>query len=85
MDAPVIIENEEAWFLNQLEGRFVSLYFVNPGNATPTQLQKIPLDILTVGSDKANIVGKSRLLQKHYDATLGTFYLIQSDQYVAVR
>lgn len=90
MDAPVIIENEEGWFLNQLGDRFVGLYFVDADNPAPAQLQqlqkqKIPVDVLKVGNDKAGIVDKSGLLHLHYDATPGTFYLIRPDQHVAAR
>ncbi len=87
MDAPVVIENEDSWFLNQLGDRFVGLYFVDEESATPEPVvnQKIHIDVLTVGNDSANIVDKSGLLQKHYDATPGTFYLIRPDQHVAAR
>jgi 3-(3-hydroxy-phenyl)propionate hydroxylase len=89
MDAPIIIENEDNWLLNQLGEHFVGLYFVDTDKPALKQLQKenqdVPIELLTVGSDDANIIDKSGLLQKHYDATPGTFYLIRPDQHVAAR
>ena len=89
MDAPVIIENEEKWLLNQLGERFVGLYFVGADNVAPTNLrnntQALPIEIFTVGKEEANIVDKKGLIQQHYDATPGTFYLIRPDQHVAGR
>jgi 3-(3-hydroxy-phenyl)propionate hydroxylase len=88
LDAPVRIENEDSWFLNQLGERFVGLYFIDTDNAIPDDLQDIKiqdmsLDIIVVGDE--NIVDKNDLLKKHYDATPGTFYLIRPDQHVAAR
>ena len=89
MDAPVIIENEEQWLLNQLGERFVGLYFIDTDNDIPTSLhdskKELAIDILTVGKEDANIIDKKGLIQQHYDATPGTFYLIRPDQHVAGR
>jgi 3-(3-hydroxy-phenyl)propionate hydroxylase len=55
----------------------------------PEKLQhenpNVSVDILTVGKDKANIIDKNGLIEKHYDARPGAFYLIRSDQHIAAR
>jgi 3-(3-hydroxy-phenyl)propionate hydroxylase len=89
LDAPVIIENEDGWLLNQLGERFVGLYFVDADNPAPDKLQhenpNIVIEILSVGKDSANIIDKNGLIEKHYDAKPGTFYLIRPDQHIAAR
>ncbi|MFT5134118.1 MAG: 3-(3-hydroxy-phenyl)propionate hydroxylase [Gammaproteobacteria bacterium] len=88
MDAPITINNGDSWFLNQLGERFVGLYFAGNDESAKEDIQQsqgIPFDILTIGTDETDIIDKNGLLQQHYDATPGTFYLIRPDQHVAAR
>lgn len=89
LDAPVLMENEDSWLLNQLGERFVGLFFVDADHPAPEKLQhenpNVSVDILTVGKDKATIIDKNGLIEKHYDARPGTFYLIRPDQHIAAR
>lgn len=90
MDAPVLVEGDESWFLNQIGERFVGVYFCNEGETVPgemTELGKldVKVDVLYVGSGDNCIVDRKGLMQQHYDATPGTFYLLRPDQHVAGR
>ena len=90
MDAPIQVNNEDGWFLNQIGERFIGLHFIDvedslAGNPSSLNLHPIALDVLTVGEAHANIFDKHGLLKKHYDAEPGTFYLIRPDQHIAAR
>lgn len=89
LDAPVSINGEKSWFLNQLGGRFVGIYFSDDGS-TPDDIneigsEQIPVETITVTKKGDRIVDTRGLLQQHYDAQAGTYYLIRPDQHVAAR
>jgi len=89
LDAPILINGEQAWFLNQLGERFVGVYFSNDG-ATPDDINEtgsaqIPVETMTVTRNDHQIVDAGGLLHQHYDARAGTYYLIRPDQHVAAR
>lgn len=88
MDAPVVVENDESWFLNQLGERFVGLYFCGDDGSVPESInelqdQDIDVDVICIGNGQ--ITDSKGLLQQHYDASPGTFYLLRPDQHVAAR
>ena len=90
MDAPITMDGEDAWLINQLGWGFKGLYFAGEGESFPHSdalaNSAIPVDVITVQSaGSAGIVDKEGLVAKHYDATPGTFYLIRPDQHVAGR
>lgn len=90
LDAPVLVKNRPTWFLNQVGERFVGLYFQdNQIRAAEMSAElknmDIPVDLLTVGESNADIIDMKGLLNLHYDATPGTFYLLRPDQHVAAR
>ena len=92
LDAPVSINGEDAWFLNQLGDRFVGIYFSEDGT-TPEEissigLAQVPVETITVtrtNSGGNNIFDSKGLLHRHYDAQPGAYYLIRPDQHVAAR
>ena len=95
MDAPVTIDGESQWFLNCLGGRFVGLYFADAGGSASTDMldledRAIPVQTIVIknrGSAGGTgvVVDEEGLLQRHYDAQPGTYYLIRPDQHVAAR
>ncbi|MGH8246588.1 MAG: FAD-dependent oxidoreductase [Gammaproteobacteria bacterium] len=95
LDAPVTVDARDAWLLSQLGGGFSGLYFAGPHEPLPRRAEEfrngeIPVRVLPVrpagsSGDGGAIVDKNGLVQRHYDATPGTFYLIRPDQHVAGR
>lgn len=94
LDAPVRISGTDSWFLNQLGGRFIGVWFAGERDVpTPDMLalrdERIPIETVTVKPATAMaqdaVIDIKGLLHQHYDARLGTYYLIRPDQHVAAR
>jgi len=95
LDAPVTLDGQEQWFLNRLGGRFVGLYFTDAGGSASSEMlalgdRDIPIETVVIkkkGSAGGTgvVVDAQGLLQQHYDARPGTYYLIRPDQHVAAR
>ena len=92
LDAPVSINGNDAWFLNQLGERFVGIYFstdgTTPEEINSTGLAQVPVDTLTVTREKSSnnhVTDSHGLLHRHYDAEPGTYYLVRPDQHVTAR
>ncbi|HRK39163.1 MAG TPA: FAD-dependent oxidoreductase [Burkholderiaceae bacterium] len=79
-DAPVTVNGQAAWLLNQLGDGFVLLCF-GPG-ARPVSVGNVTARVLEVGKDLQDAQG---VLAQRYDAQPGTVYLIRPDQHVAGR
>ncbi|MGB4345101.1 MAG: FAD-dependent oxidoreductase [Burkholderiaceae bacterium] len=99
-DAPVQINAQRQWLIDQCGGRFQALYFV----ADPAQISaelialfaglanaSIPVETLIVASKPGQLPGltvavdEEGLAAARYDARAGTFYLLRPDQHVAAR
>jgi 3-(3-hydroxy-phenyl)propionate hydroxylase len=78
-DAPVQVNGQDAWLLNQLGKGFLLLSF---GPASPVRVGGCIAHVLEVGKDIQDIHG---ILSARYDAQPGTVYLIRPDQYIAAR
>ena len=92
LDAPITINGADAWFLNQLGERFVGIYFGDecsiPAGLDEVGTGSIPVVTLVVSATAAGpglITDRDGLLQRHYDARPGTYYLVRPDQHVAGR
>lgn len=95
LDAPVTRHGSTAWFLNQLGDHFTGILFTDATGSITSEMrdlhdQEIPVHTLLVkpkGSTAANgeIIDHQALLQSHYDARPGTYYLIRPDQHVVGR
>ena len=79
-DAPVLVNGQAAWLLNQLGDGFVLLSF-GPG-AQPVTVGNTTARVLEVGKDLTDAAG---VLTQRYGGQPGTVYLIRPDQYVAAR
>lgn len=79
-DAPVQVNGQPAWLLNQLGDGFVLLSF-GPG-AQAVSVGDISARVLQVGQDLLDTDG---VLAQRYDGQPGTVYLIRPDQHVAAR
>lgn len=79
-DAPVQVNGQAAWLLNQLGDGFALLSF-GPG-AQPVSVGNITARVLEVGKDIQDTQG---VLTQRYDGQPGTVYLIRPDQHVAAR
>jgi 3-(3-hydroxy-phenyl)propionate hydroxylase len=79
-DAPVTVNGQGGWFLNQLSSGFTLLSF--GAGATPVQIGNIRAKVLEEGKDLIDIKG---LLKTRFDGQPGTVYLIRPDQHVAAR
>jgi len=94
IDAPVEMAGRRDWLLRRVRGGFRGLYFADARGATPAgadglRALEVPIETLVVrptgaagGTDVVDIEG---LIQAHYDARPGTYYLIRPDQHVAGR
>ncbi|TSE37651.1 Anhydrotetracycline monooxygenase [Tepidimonas fonticaldi] len=78
-DAPVEVNGQPGWLLNQLGRGFVLLSF---GPAEPVRLGGVEAQVLQVGRD---LIDRAGVLTQRYDGQPGTVYLIRPDQYVAAR
>jgi 3-(3-hydroxy-phenyl)propionate hydroxylase len=92
-DAPLRVDGQDAWLLDQLGNRFVLMVFVDgsqgldPALQTPLQAlaqAPIPVQLLTVGTG-GDVEDAQGLLARRCDAQPGTAYLIRPDQHVAAR
>ena len=78
-DAPITVNGQPGWLLNQLGRGFVLLSF---GPASPVQAGGHVAQVLEVGRDLEDTKG---LVKQRYDGQPGTVYLIRPDQHVAAR
>ena len=82
-DAPVSANGEPGWLLNRLGNRFTLL---TGGNLDLHDLaDHEDLDILSVGSDGADIQDEEGFVQASYQLEPGVAYLIRPDQHVCAR
>jgi 3-(3-hydroxy-phenyl)propionate hydroxylase len=79
-DAPVMVNGQPTWLLNQLYAGFTLLSF--GAGATPVQIGSIRAEVLEEGKDLIDVKG---LLKTRFDGRPGTVYLIRPDQHVAAR
>jgi 3-(3-hydroxy-phenyl)propionate hydroxylase len=79
-DAPVTVNGQPSWLLNQLYAGFTLLSF--GAGATPVQIGNIRAEVLEEGKDLIDVKG---LLKTRFDGRPGTVYLIRPDQHVAAR
>jgi 3-(3-hydroxy-phenyl)propionate hydroxylase len=78
-DAPISVDGQAGWLLNQLGQGFVLLSF---GPASPVTVGNVTARVLEVGKD---LIDSKGLIQQRYDGQPGTVYLIRPDQHVAAR
>ncbi len=96
-DAPVRIGRADAWLLDQFDGRFQLLVYVDDPATVDVKAvaalsgAKVPVEPIVV-SPKSGKAGGLTVLQdikglvaQHYDARDGTVYLLRPDQHVAAR
>ena len=99
-DAPVQINAQRQWLIDQCGGRFQALYFVtDPAQISAEMIAlfarlanaSIPVETLIVASKPGHLPGltvavdEEGLAAARYDARAGTFYLLRPDQHVAAR
>ena len=97
-DAPVQVNGQDAWLLDQVGNRFACLLFADavPSAEVLAQLQalqKSPLPVTPmIVSPRALavpgvqvIVDTQGLMAKRYDGKAGTVYLLRPDQHVTAR
>ncbi len=82
-DAPVTIDGQKAWLLDQIGTDFVLLYFAE--DISPQTQAKF--DALAAGQPaiRALTIPPDPVVAARYDAKPGTTYLIRPDQHVAAR
>ena len=100
-DAPMRVDDQDAWLLDQMGNQFMALVYVNELNSVTTaQLaefkalasQAIAVEVVLIAA-KAGATGQGvRMLEdragrfaERFDAQDGTTYLIRPDQHVAAR
>lgn len=99
-DAPIRMEDSDAWLIDQMGGCFQGLYFCDDPAQIPASAKDafgelanaaVPVDILIVSKVPGAVAGSpvvvdaAGLVGQRYDATSGTFYLVRPDQHVAAR
>lgn len=98
-DAPVEVDGQPAWLIDQLGGRFQALYFCDDAGAIPQAMQlqlralgdaAIAVEPLVIARKAGDCglkvaVDKEGLAFERYDAKHGTLYLARPDQHVAAR
>jgi 3-(3-hydroxy-phenyl)propionate hydroxylase len=97
-DAPVQVDGQDAWLLDQVGKGFQLMLFVDaaPDAQTLAALQAlkhgaVPVDSLIVSRQALQVPGLKVLVDaqgwmaKRYDATPGTTYLLRPDQHVLAR
>ncbi len=88
LDAPVNVNGQSAWFLEQIGERFAGIYVGN-GETLPASVQElanddVPVRTLVVAPG-ADIDDPSGQLVEGLDAQPGTYYLLRPDQHVCAR
>lgn len=98
-DAPVLLDGQPAWLIDQLGGRFQALYFCDDPAAIPEAMQlqllklanaQVPIETLVIARKAGDcrlkfVIDKEGLAFGRYDARSGTLYLARPDQHVAAR
>jgi 3-(3-hydroxy-phenyl)propionate hydroxylase len=97
-DAPVQVNGQDAWLLDQVGRGFAVMFFVDtaPDAQTLATLQAlklgvVPVDSLIVSRKALKVPGfqvlvdAQGLVAKRYDALPGTTYLLRPDQHVVAR
>ena len=97
-DAPVRVQGQEAWLLDQVGRGFQALWFVDapPSADALAKLQSLqqtalPVHTLLVSREALEVPGWPVLqdvqgwMARRYDATPGTLYLLRPDQHVVAR
>ena len=100
-DAPVMVTGTQSWLLRQLGRQFTILYFSDGKPLAPSVLRmlqslvagndSIALRVIVPNSGAgavaglAELVDRTGLLARRYDATPGTCYLVRPDQHVCGR
>lgn len=80
-DAPVKVNGDDGWFLNQVGEGFTILVFGDE-EAHDVTAGNVKARVLRVGKDIEDAEGR---LAERYDGQPGTVYLIRPDQHVAAR
>ncbi len=98
-DAPVDVDGQPSWLIDQIGGRFQALYFCDDPSAIPEAMQlqlqgmaatAIPVETLVIAKRAGQcalkvLVDREGLAFPRYDALPGTLYLVRPDQHVAAR
>jgi 3-(3-hydroxy-phenyl)propionate hydroxylase len=98
-DAPVTVDGQPGWLIDQTGGRFQALYFCDDAADLPEGMQRqllgltaaaIPVEPLVIarrgGTCSLKTVADTEgLAFARYDAQPGTLYLVRPDQHVAAR
>ncbi len=98
-DAPVEVDGQPAWLIDQMGNRFQALYFCDDPAAIPEAMQlqlqglgaaAIPVEPLVVARKGGpcrlkTVVDTEGIAFPRYDASAGTLYLVRPDQHVAAR
>lgn len=98
-DAPIAVDGQPGWLIDQLGGRFQALLFCDhPSELSEAMLWQlrglagatIPVEPLLVARrpgacDLKTIIDTDGLAFRRYDARPGTLYLVRPDQHVAAR
>ncbi len=95
LDAPIMLNGSESWFLNQLGDCFTGVLFSDATGSITDEMRAledwdIPVRAVIVKPDNGSpsggaIIDSQAYLHSHYDARPGTYYLIRPDQHVAAR
>lgn len=100
IDAPIVVDGEEAWLLNQLGWAFCGLYFVGPDGVCEAALEQfrmlaekdVPIRTIFVfpsdttdGQSSPILIDHKGLTAERYGAAAGSYYLFRPDQYVCAR
>jgi 3-(3-hydroxy-phenyl)propionate hydroxylase len=94
VDAPVIVNGEESWFLKSIGNEFTAVYFAKDGEKAPRgaaglEDDSIPVRTVVISGQNeagAGILGDHRgLLRQRLDGRPGTCYLFRPDQHLVAR
>ncbi|MSR15208.1 MAG: FAD-dependent oxidoreductase [Gammaproteobacteria bacterium] len=84
LDAPIVIEDQETWWTQQLGTDFVCLHLVDHLHPAPTDSLPPGVRLLRLGAESP-LVDRHGLLAERYDLMPGTSYLFRPDQHIAGR